>query len=349
MSPTVDGQMLPHFHFSSSGVNKPDSFALWQQARSALFAPMNGGPDAQERFSIDVMIYNAGPMIIGGGFLSEQQFCRTPETIQRDGLDHFLLLACKTGGFSGDCDGKQITMDRGDVGLFSFSAPADTKSLPGECIGICLPRTMLASLLQEPNSVSGTILTRGTPLCDILYDHMVGLLRNAGRMRADDAANLAQSCAAMIAVCFGPSRSRTNTEAGRLRNASLVAMRRFVEANLMRPDLDAELLVKTFAVSRATLYRQFTPLGGVSEFIRKRRLRRAVVELMTKQAGKNTVDSVATRLGFSSAIAFSRSFKMAYGFNPSDIQRNSDRVTNLISEPGDITHQPVTDWLYDLS
>jgi AraC-like DNA-binding protein len=347
--PSPNHSVLPHFHFVTTPEDRSASFSLWQQARAALFAPQEDDPDIIREFNIDVCIYNAGPMLLGGGELSAQRFYRTKDSIRRDGIDHFLLLLCKTISFSGTCDGQVINMQPGDIGLFSLNKPADTRSVSGQCLGVVLPRALLAPLLQNPEALNATVLPKGSVMCDFLFNHMEQLLINATEIKEADAAELAKSTAAMIAVCFGQGSGQSVADTYRLSRATLVAMRHFIEENLASPDLGAELMVEKFPVSRATLYRQFASLGGIAQFIRKRRLRRALQQLTHARNRKIKIEDVARENGFSSAVTFSRAFVAEYDLRPMDARNKKPLPAKALADLNDNQKVSVSDWLYDLT
>jgi AraC-like DNA-binding protein len=344
----MDADLLPRFHFNSAQQGRAQSYAFWQQARSTLFGPHDETTDTVDDFNIDLIIYNAGTVLIGGGSVSPQRFYRTRDNIRRDGLDHYLLILCKTNYFEGDCDGNHIQMGPGEIGLFSLTYPADTHSTAGECIGITLPRSMLAPLLKDPDGVSGAVLDKDNPMRDILFTHCVNMLEAIAHLKQEKATSVAASCAAMIAVCFGQSTDQTILKSTRLRSANLAAMRRFIETHITSPELDAEMLLKTFPVSRATLYRLFTPLGGIALFIRKKRLARALIELQNQNLKKLKISDIAVHNGFSTAISFSRAFKIEYGVKPTEL-RKDPTLTYEIKQKTKDTVQPVSDWLYELA
>ena len=82
-------------------------------------------------------------------------------------------------------------------------------------------------------------------------------------------------------------------------------------------DLDAERLCRQFGVSRASLYRLFAPLGGVSEHIRNRRLRK-VFDALSDPAQPLAMAQVAERYGFTVWSSFSRAFKGRFGMTPGE-------------------------------
>jgi AraC-like DNA-binding protein len=345
----LDADLLPRFHFNSTLQGRAESYALWRQARNTLFGPHDTDTDSVDSFEIDFTVYNAGAILIGGGHVSPQRFYRTRDSIRRDGLDHYLLILCKTSYFEGNCDGKHIHMAPGEIGLFSLTRPADTRATAGDFIGLTLPHSLLSPLLKNPDDVSGTVLDKNNPMRDILYTHCVEMLDQMETLKVEESAIIAATCAAMIAVCFGQSTNQTIVKSTRLRSANLAAMRRFIDTHLAVAELDAEMLLQTFPVSRATLYRLFAPLGGIAVFIRKKRLARAFLDLQDRNFKGLKINDIAARNGFSSAVSFSRAFHAEYGAKPSEVRREPAVAKDIMQKTKNTTTMPFSDWLYELA
>lgn len=95
-------------------------------------------------------------------------------------------------------------------------------------------------------------------------------------------------------------------------------IRDFILSNLHRPDLDATLLMREFAMSRAALYRRFSSVGGVDRFIRNRRLDRCFLELVGKRYQRGKVSEVSRRMNFHDAKSFNRAFRRRFELSPSE-------------------------------
>jgi AraC-like DNA-binding protein len=89
---------------------------------------------------------------------------------------------------------------------------------------------------------------------------------------------------------------------------------RCIEAHLDDPALGCDLLQKTFFVSRPTLYRMFQPLGGVSRYIRERRLMAARRRL--RDEPQHSITWLLYDLGFESERQFQRAFNARFGMSP---------------------------------
>ena len=106
----------------------------------------------------------------------------------------------------------------------------------------------------------------------------------------------------------------------RLAQNSLKAMiQSHIEANLASPTLSLTSLLKTYGVSRASLFRMFEVYGGVRRYINDRRLYRAVLDISERPMVRGSVSDAAEKWGFSSNANFNRAVKRTFGTAPSSL------------------------------
>ena len=77
------------------------------------------------------------------------------------------------------------------------------------------------------------------------------------------------------------------------------------------------MILQTFGVSRASLYRMFEPQGGVRRFITDRRTLHAVMDLSRTTGRRGYIREVSDRWGFPSMVEFNRTVRRLYDQNPS--------------------------------
>ncbi|WP_024888775.1 helix-turn-helix domain-containing protein [Luteimonas huabeiensis] len=87
-----------------------------------------------------------------------------------------------------------------------------------------------------------------------------------------------------------------------------------IEQHIGDPDLGATRLQRSFGVSRPTLYRMFQPVGGVSRYIRERRLL-AAHQRLRREPG-SSITFLLYDLGFESERQFQRAFQACFGMSP---------------------------------
>jgi AraC-like DNA-binding protein len=107
--------------------------------------------------------------------------------------------------------------------------------------------------------------------------------------------------------------------ADQTRHARIAAMKAFIDQNLVEPGLGIDMLLEKFGASRATIYRDFAPDGGLQNFIRSRRLHRAYRTLSEAAPTHGAVLAIAEACGFETLAHFSRSFREHFGKRPSDV------------------------------
>ncbi|MCD9027852.1 AraC family transcriptional regulator [Luteimonas sp. BDR2-5] len=97
-------------------------------------------------------------------------------------------------------------------------------------------------------------------------------------------------------------------------NPRVTRILRCIEEHLEDPALDCDFLQRLFFVSRPTLYRMFQPLGGVSRYIRERRLVAARRRL--REEPHHSITWLLYDLGFESERQFQRAFQARFGMSP---------------------------------
>ena len=335
LSQMLPSLRLPRLRIDSATLGHRLSYLLWRQTHGVLFEPNDDPPEIKANFETSMSMFNAGPMLFGQAQTMPQRYHRSPAKVARDGVDHYFLMLVTSGRFEGLHEGQPIEIGSGDAVLFQLRCVADIFAESSACFGVALPASILAPLLRDPDGVCGTVLKVGTPLCRVLFDYIGSLVNNAAQLQIKDAAALAQSTAAMIAVCFGPAVDASRPRNANLRTASLMVIKRYIDENMNNSQLDAAHLTSIFGLSRASIYRMFEPLGGVAKFIQRNRLRRALIQLSSDEYIHLQVSEMSHNLGFASPTNFSRAFKAQFGMLPSEVRRNPQAAIAALSNSGE--------------
>lgn len=143
------------------------------------------------------------------------------------------------------------------------------------------------------------------------------LVSGIGAVPAAEAPALAE---AVVGLLRGALAGGLDSQDDRtVRQVRINAVKRFIDQNLADPALDADLLLREFGASRATIYRDFAEEGGLQNYIIERRLQRAYRFLAEASPVRGQVQDVAARCGFGSIAHFSRRFRAGFGMAPSDV------------------------------
>lgn len=130
----------------------------------------------------------------------------------------------------------------------------------------------------------------------------------------------ARTMARMVQDLTGSTAS-----AATITSARKAQIRRVVERFSSDPRLTPVSLAETLEISRRTLYDLSTSsVGGISEFIRANRARRAVRMLVDPVFDRVPLGEIAERSGFSSTKHLKRALTMTYDATPAAIRRSRD-------------------------
>lgn len=191
-------------------------------------------------------------------------------------------------------------------------------------IQICVPRRRFEGQAGKLSARHMQVVPSGShPLLKLTADH---LLNMRACLRRADAEQRHSLTSAALAVCNAAFAQRER-DASDDPAVATIEMRQFIEDNIHCLDLGVELIGERFGISRTPLYKLFKADGGVVNYIRSRRLARAMRILAGVEGGpRQRVSSVAYACGYESEKIFSRTFRRQYGINPRDVNKTFQSV-----------------------
>lgn len=174
-----------------------------------------------------------------------------------------------------------------------------------------------------PYHVIGFDPSKHPPWFGIGRNSAIGRLIEAGvtsvfdsldTVAASDASALAAGLAGLIRGAIDGGFG--NADSNDFQTARRAAIRQFVEGRLGDATLGSDMILKSFGLSRTTLYRDFEDYGGIQRYILQRRLHRAFRLLSESHPSRGIIGAVSERLGFGSVHNFSRVFRGRFGEPP---------------------------------
>ncbi|AWK88778.1 helix-turn-helix domain-containing protein [Azospirillum thermophilum] len=304
-------------HFPGPAVSPEEIFWAWREQMSVLWDVAVANRQAVESFQATLSAHHMGTMLIGRATASAQQFRRSSTTIARSAVDHYLVQLYETGGYGGVAGQREIEVRAGDICVVDLAQPVHTSASAFSNVNLLVPRAVLAPLLRDPDGLHGAVLSGQSALGRVLSHHLQCLTAEAPNMTGTESVAVAEGTAAMIARSVGPVADM-QAAAGGARHLQILRIRRYIEEHLAAEELTPEHIADVFGLSRSTLYRLFEPLGGVTDYIRDRRLLRCFMEIMSSAQRHRRIADIAYDWGFSSESAFSRAFRRRFGMSPRD-------------------------------
>lgn len=217
------------------------------------------------------------------------------------------------GRASVETAGLPVECETGAITLLDYSRPFTSLHTENNCESFFVPHQAInyepSDTLHAPvysqDSTIGRLIGRE-------MDHLLNILR-AGALTIAPAD--IQRFLGCVEVAMAPSQASESARI-RARNSLKIAIQEFIEARLDTPTLNVSLILQSFGVSRASLYRMFDMEDGVRNYISRRRLYRAVTELAEAPRVRGKVHEVSQRWGFSTDSNFNRMVKREFGVPP---------------------------------
>jgi AraC-like DNA-binding protein len=151
----------------------------------------------------------------------------------------------------------------------------------------------------------------------LLADYLLLLHRSLPALRVADVPHIVSATTSLAAVCLSPSADHAEEAQRSIDAVTMERAARIVTENLADRNLTPDQLCRALGVSRSSLYRIFEPVGGVSTYIRRKRLLRTRDMLADSTDGR-PISAIAEEWGFVDASTYSRMFKKEFGLSPKE-------------------------------
>lgn len=197
----------------------------------------------------------------------------------------------------------------GDLSLQSFADPFECVSERSDHLALYMPRNLY--FIQ-----SSRIGVRESSK-RFLIDYMLLLHRSLPDLRSADVPHIAAATTSLLAACLTPSRDHIAEAQRPIEAAIMDRASQIIAKHLTDPALKPDLLCREIGISRSGLYRIFEPVGGVSTYIRRARLRKTR-EVLADSADRRPISAIAEQWGFADPSTYSRMFKKEFGISPKE-------------------------------
>lgn len=318
-------EAMPTFtQFSLRDLPPAERYPVWKESISVIFDVDWDQSNVRQPFDASVASAHLGQVMLVETTSLGQRFDRTPTQIRHDGVDHCLIQIYLEGDSRGLWGVRDHSIARpGDVLFLDTAQPVQSQVSDFRNLTLVVPRGLIVPHLGSPERHHGSVLSRNSSSGRLLSEHLRLLWQLLRTTPADEARSISLGMLDLIGRYFGGDRPIADHDPTSTHLALREIIRAHIEKVLEEPELGPDDLAKRFGLSRATLYRLFEPLGGVSGYIQSRRLRRAHSILIMAGYGGTNLTSLALRLGFKHPSHFSRVFRGKFGYSPSEVCENN--------------------------
>ncbi|UHC16671.1 helix-turn-helix domain-containing protein [Methylobacterium currus] len=297
----------------------PRTISAWREAVAPFWdveIRKEDTPDFRGRSEV----YHLGNAIIGLTAASGLRNERSRRLVARMGVDHMAAQLRMEGQATIRAAGDEAPIGPGDVALLDLSQPLLLDSTDYRAITVIIPRGLFPEGGARLGEAHGTVLRARNPFGALVSDHLRSLGRNVAHFTPAEARVAAQATACLLSAAAGTTIETDPIGRSSERAPALLAIRSHIDVEIGSADLSVEQICRRFGVSRSALYRLFAPLGGVIEYIRRRRLARAYRDLAERSGPAARISEIAYRYGYGSPASFTTAFRAEFGVRPADVK-----------------------------
>lgn len=221
---------------------------------------------------------------------------------RKPAVDHWLVTV-KFAAAIGPTNKKS----RRTLRMKNLAAP-DVCETEGRFVALFLPHSAVAAPLHPEITDSAA---------EFLADYLLLLHRNLAHLKQSNVSGIVAATAHIVAATLTPCREKLAEAQAPIDAVMITRAIRAIDARLADPELTPDDLCRSVGVSRSRLYRIFEPAGGISNYIRRKRLletRRALAD----SADGRSVSHIAECMGFMDPSTYSRMFKREFGLSPKE-------------------------------
>lgn len=286
----------------TAGARAPERFEIFRNWHSSIIdVGLKGGDEIT--FGATEKIWQLGDIAFAVIDASPDHLLRW-EHKKKPAVDNWVVSVKDSLG-SGSAD----SASRRRLGVTNLTAPHACES-EGRLIALFLPYNSIDASLHPEIADDDA---------EFLADYLSLLHHNLAHLRRSNVSRVAEATIHMLAAVLSPSHDKLAQAQVPIDAVITTRAIRAIDAKLADPGLSPEYLCKSVGVSRSRLYRIFEPAGGISNYIRRKRLletRRALAD----NANVQSIAQIAENMGFTDPSTYSRMFKREFGLSPKEVR-----------------------------
>jgi len=344
------GSTIPFVRFDSSDVRPDERLDYWQGSLSNVCTLSFPDGMSAAAFEARNEMWMLGAMMFSRRVCCPHILHRSSRAIRSDQIDHYKIhlrvdTAAPTHLEAGHLETakRYVDIGVGECVMTDMARPERVRVDHGSTINVVVLRDHLDALLGRPADLHGVVL-RG-PCSILLADYLRSLSESLPEISVDQSSGIANATLHLLAATLAPSMDTLALAKPAVEMMLRRKIRQFIEAQLTRSDMSADLICGRFHISRSTLYRLFEPMGGVARYVKERRLVR-IHSLLSGSERRPHLQRLAESYGFKTSAHFSRAFREQFGYAPSELAAPRPRpgVASSVTSPA----YSMERWLHSL-
>jgi len=220
--------------------------------------------------------------------------------------------------------GREITPADGDAVLVNPAAGAFAmiRPTPARCIGLRVPRKVIAPLVVDLDDLAMRLIPSATDGLKLLTGYLRAILDSQVLASPERSRLVVTHLHDLIALSIGGTREGA-VEGGSVRAARLAAIKSDIVANLEDGALTVAAVAARHGVTPRYVHKLFEGEGFTcTQFVLRQRLDHAYRMLRDSRLAARSISAIAYDVGFGDLSYFNRAFRRQYNATPSDIRNH---------------------------
>lgn len=336
--------------FTVDNIPMHERYGIWKESIQCLFE-VNAAKHVRENdFRTSIESHLFGSLMLMTVRSRQQKWSRSYAQIAGNGMDHYGIGLYKKGSIQCEKANGGTELPDGGLLVYDLTQPFKATTTDHETVNLVIPRPLIEDLIHQPDDHCMRYLSPTDPVVRIIRDLIVSLERNVRFLSRPQAMAVEKTIPLLLANCLNTASGATRDTAHERQSiTSMVRMRRYFRENLASPNLNPRQAAHDLGVSRSKLYNYFSPYGGVYNYIRDMRLRRAMSLLNDPLGKRSSIYDVALACGFSSDASFIRAFREKFGVTPGEVRNGAMVVDHQHFLFDDLVDKRFEDWIHGLN
>lgn len=301
--------------FNLALIEREDRFSFWHDLGSRIHRPIHSAYQEPSSVMVHARLLDPGEVVMGRMTSSAQYFERTSNMIKKDQVDSIMLILLEKGVAHWRGHHSQFCLEEGDLFALDNHDSFRCDWSAHQQTYVVFPREILSAAgWHEPTT---SLLKAEDPRTRILRQHIQSVWHEYRGGMNNWKPEVGLGLSRLAAIYFASestSRPSSNIDSN---EALAESIKRWIESNLHKSELDASTIAKLFYISRSRVYELFQPWGGVRTYLKARRLEKARL-ILERADHPISISKLAGTLGFRSLSSFSRSFHDRWGISPKE-------------------------------
>ncbi|MBB3659120.1 AraC-like DNA-binding protein [Rhizobium sp. BK650] len=309
---------LVPLRFSTQDLPREEQFQAWRAHMAPLVdVHLPDDKSSDDGFLAEQIGWRLGDILIIQQRAQAYSYIRDQAMLRSSPIDHWNVGLLRSGRVWTEVSRDVTEAGPGEVFFRSLGYPFRGRMTDSVAVLVFLPYELLAanaSLLQGANN---TLLSGS--LAELLVNYITVLETKLSNLTTGEVPRIVQTISDMVVACAASS-TRADTGQTQTGTGMMERAHRYIHLNLHSDNLTPDVMCRALGISRTRLYQLFEASGGVSNYIRKRRLLQAYADL-SNPTDSRQISEIAESAGFDTAANFTRAFSHEFGLSPREVRK----------------------------